>query len=132
MSKFMLLLGIALVSGCASRQAFLSPEEQGPTSRKGARTGHSDAQLIVALDQELRDEECVIRLLVDGRPGLDLSGEQVAYLHVTMGGHRVAAKPNAACVFAEGSEMDVAAKSGDALLWHLGRNGFKPGLPDDQ
>jgi len=71
----------------------------------------------------------VIQLLVDGRPSVDLSGEQVAYLNVTMGGHIVAARPNASCSWAEGSEVDIAAKAGDASMWHVGRNGFKPGLP---
>jgi hypothetical protein len=115
MKKFIFLMVIASLSACTSTPKLTENGDPVPPSRLYGYSKKSDAQLVVIHDSVL-EGGCMIRLSIDGKPAADFFNGEIAYFGLTMGTHKLVARPLTKCKKSELSEEAINVKAGDALL----------------
>lgn len=125
MKKFIFLLLLASLSGCASMQRSSEDADPVPASRLYGYSKKSDAQLFVILDSEFK-RGCMIRLFIDGKPAADFSRGEMTYFGITIGTHKLLALPLAECANSALNEVEIHVKAGDALVRCIAGTAIEP------
>ena len=116
MRHLIFLFIAALVGGCAnSTDHHANDADWVPSSRIFGFTERSDAHLVVVFD-DVGDVECRIRLSIDGKPAAEMGYGEAARFEVTMGVHRLLARPSESCTQGWSRSALVTVKSGDELV----------------
>lgn len=116
MRYLIFLFVAALIGGCADTPRYL-PNGYAwvPPSRIFGFTGRSDAHLIIVRD-DMGNGTCQIRLSIDGKPAAEMRYGEGARFRLTMGMHRLLARPSQSCTKDWSRSALVTVKSGDELV----------------
>lgn len=116
MRYLIFLFFAALVGGCANPTVPLGNDADWvPPSRIFGFTERSDAHLVVVLD-DVGDGACRMRLSIDGKPAAEMSDGEAARFRLTMGVHRLLARPSESCRQDWSRSALVTVKNGDELV----------------
>lgn len=115
MKKFIVLVALASLFGCASIHTPHESADQVPAFRIYSNSKKSDAQLVMLLMPRL-EGFCKISFLTDGKRSADFHPGAIAYFGTMFGMHFLEAQRVANCTNFKPSSTTVNMKSGDALL----------------